>query len=135
MDELRAIASWISENYGTAEKIIEVGVGKVPTVAIELRRKLPDCVLIVTDIAEPPELPEGIDFVRDDITCPDVRLFDGAGLVYSIRPPPELLLHLIGVANTAGCDLLVKLTSDEELSGGWSLVNSDGAAFYLMGRT
>ena len=132
MEELRAIAGWISENYGTARKIVEVGVGKIPIVAAELRRLLPDCELLVTDIEEPPELPSGIKFARADVTEPDLSIYEGADLIYAIHPPPELQPHLTRVAREVAADLLLKLTGDEEAPEGQNLVNYRGAAFHLL---
>jgi uncharacterized UPF0146 family protein len=133
MREFQAIASYISENYGSASKIVEVGIGKVSVVAAELRRLLPGCDLVVTDVEELPGLPAGAKFVCDDITAPDLSVYEGADLIYAIRPPPELQPHLLRVAHEVGADLLLKLTSDEEAAGGWKLVNYQGVTLHLFG--
>jgi len=133
MEELRKIASYISENYGSTSKIVEVGIGKVSVVAAELRRLLPGCDLVVTDVKEPAELPAGAKFVCDDITAPDLGVYQGADLIYAIRPPPELQPHLLRVAREVGADLLLKLTSDEEAAESGKLVNFQGITFHLFG--
>lgn len=132
MEELRKIASHISENYGPARKIVEVGIGKVSVVAAELQRLLPGCDLVVTDVEEPPELPAGARFVRGDITAPDLSVYEGADLIYAIRPPPELQPHLLRVAREVGADLLLKLASDEEAAEGGKLVNYQGVTLHLF---
>jgi len=132
MEEFRKIASYISKNYGSTGKIVEVGIGKVPVVAAELRRLLPGYNLMVTDVEEPPGLPAGAKFVCDDITAPDLGIYQGADLIYAIRPPPELQPHLLRLAREVGADLLLKLTSDEEAAEGGKLVNFQGVTFRLF---
>lgn len=133
MQEFKAIANYIAEKYRSAGKIIEVGVGRVPGVAIELQRLLPACELIVTDVAEPPALPEQVKFVRDDITKPDLRIYEGAALIYAVRPPPELQPYLLEVARGVGADLLIKPLAGESMPlRGGTLINYQGIAFYVF---
>lgn len=127
------IAGYIAQNYWSADKIVEVGVGKVPETVRELRRLLPKCQLVVTDIEEPEELPEGARFVYDDVTEPNVQIYEGAGLVYSIRPPSELQPFLFKIAREVGADLLIKSVADEEVLEGGKLVNYRGGTFHLFG--
>jgi hypothetical protein len=133
VQEFRAIANYIAENYSTAGKIVEVGVGRVPDVAIELQRLLPACEVIVTDVAEAPALPEQVKFVRDDITRPNLRIYEGAALIHAVRPPPELQPHLLKVAREVGADLLIKSLGGENMAlRGGKLVNHQGIAFYMF---
>ncbi len=132
MEELRAIANYIAGNYGSADKIVEVGVGKVPETMRELRRLLPRCQLVVTDIEEPEELPEGVKLVRDDVTEPNVQIYEDASLVYSIRPPSELQPSLFKIARKVGADLLIKPIAGEEVLEGGELANYERATFHLF---
>jgi len=133
MHEFRAIAGYIAENYPSATKIVEVGVGKVPDVAIELQRLLPACEVVVTDVVEPPELSGRVKFVRDDITEPNLSVYEGATLIYAVRPPPELQPHLLEVARDAGADLLIKPLAGESMPlRGGRLINYQGVAFYAF---
>lgn len=133
MHEFIAIADYIAENYPSAKKIVEVGVGKVPDVAIALQRLLPNCAVIVTDVVEQTELPGRVKFVRDDITEPNLSIYEGAVLVYSVRPPPELQPYLHRVAREAGADLLIKPLASESISlRGGDLINYQGVAFYVF---
>jgi len=131
--EFKAIAKYIAENYPSATKIVEVGVGKVPDVAIELQSLLPACEVIATDVAEPPELSGRVKFVCDDITEPNLSIYEGAALIYAVRPPPELQPYLFEVAREVGADLLIKPLAGESmpLKGG-NLVNYRGVAFYMF---
>lgn len=133
MHEFKAIAGYIAENYPYAKKIVEVGVGKIPDVAIEIQRLLPNCEVIVTDVLEPPELSGRVKFLRDDITEPNLSVYEGAVLIYSVRPPPELQPYLRGVARKVGADLLIKSLTGESISlKGGNLINSQGVAFYVF---
>lgn len=109
-----------------------MGVGRLPVAAVELSKLLPACEIVVTDIAEPPSLPGGIRFVRDDVTDPDLSVYEGAALIYSMRPPPELQPYLLRLARTAGADLLLKPLTGESVQVGGKLVNYRGAAFYVF---
>lgn len=51
--------------------------------------------------------------VVDDIFNPNWKLYDGADLIYSIRPNPELQKQIIEVAFRSGADALLKVLSDE----------------------
>ena len=133
MHEFKAIAEYIAENYPSAKKIAEVGVGKVPDVAIEVQRLLPKCGVIVTDVAEQTELLVRVKFVHDDITEPNLNIYEGAALIYSVRPPPELQPYLLQVAQKAGADLLIKpLASESMYLKGGNLINYQGIAFYVF---
>jgi uncharacterized UPF0146 family protein len=133
LHEFKAIAEYITQNYLSAKKIVEVGVGKVPDVAIELQRLLPECDVIVTDVVEPTELSGRVKFVRDDITEPKSSIYEGAALIYAVRPPPELQPYLLEVARKAGADLLIKPLASESMSlRGGNLINYQGIAFYVF---
>ena len=133
--EFRTIANYIAKNYPTAAKIVEVGVGRVPDVAAELQRLLPACEKIVTDIAEPPALPEQVKFLRDNITKPNLRIYEGTALIYAVHPPPELQPYLLKVAQGVGADLLIKPLAGESMSlRGGKLINYQGVAFYAFRR-
>lgn len=51
--------------------------------------------------------------IEDDITRPDLKIYENSSLIYSIRPPTELHPFLIDVAITTGCDLIIKPLSTE----------------------
>jgi uncharacterized UPF0146 family protein len=82
---------------------------------------------------EPTELSGRVKFVRDDITEPNLSIYKGAVLVYSVRPPPELQPYLLGVAREAGADLIIKTLAGENTSlKGGNLINYHGVAFYVF---
>ena len=66
---------------------MEVGVGTRPDVAHSLAAR--DRTVTATDIHERPT-PDGVRFVRDDVTDPDPAVYRDADAVYALNCPPEL---------------------------------------------
>ncbi len=130
MHKLKKIAHWISSNYSSADKVIEVGVGETPTVLEELCRKLSRCNLLATDIEEK-HVPENVEFYLDDIQDPDRAIYQDADLIYSIRLPTELYRPLREIADEVEADILIKPASSEESPHWGNLINYLGVAFYL----
>jgi len=83
---------------------VEIGVGNNFTVVELLGGNGIHCRC--TDIKHVNH-PENIDFFRDDILSPDISLYHGADLLYSIRPGVEMIPPLKNLAATIDCDLLV----------------------------
>ncbi len=130
MKELEKIAEWIFENYSSAEKIVEVGIGRTTTIIEKLRQKLPESELIATDVRKVP-VPENVEFVLDDVTDPDPDPYRNADLIYSLRSPPEFHSSLLNLAEENGSDLLIKLVNSEEAPPRGRPVNYLGVSFYL----
>ncbi|MCD2201797.1 UPF0146 family protein [Halobacterium sp. KA-6] len=80
------------------ERLVEVGVGQRPDVAAELAARGRD--VTATDVHER-EVPEGVAFVRDDVTDPDSAVYADADAVYALNCPPELHSALVAVAEAA----------------------------------
>ncbi len=95
------IGRYIAGNYLRA---VEVGVGR-NTVAAEIVAGA-GRLLCCTDI-RPYPVPEGIRFFADDVFSPDISLYSGADVIYSIRPAIEMIPPLIALADRVGCDLIV----------------------------
>jgi uncharacterized UPF0146 family protein len=130
--EFEAIADYIAERYPRARKIVEVGIGALPATAIELSRRLPGCEIIATDLYHPPPLPSSVRFERDDVTNPKLEVYEGATVIYAMRPPPELQPHLLRLARKVGADLILKPLAAESVLPGGKLVNHRGTTFYLF---
>ena len=125
------LAEFISQNY--SGRIVEVGAGHVPAVALQLLARGLEVVL--TDREE--RLLGSIRIEKDDIFAPRMELYRGASLLYSIRPPLELQIAMGDVAARLGTDILVRPLQDEvaELVGfSRRLVNAGEARFYLFRR-
>jgi uncharacterized UPF0146 family protein len=113
------IIEYITSNYSKSRKIVEVGVGRFPEIAIGLKGKLPEAEIIVTDvnphILEQMSKYHGIKTAVDDVISPNMRIYKGSDLMYSIRPPPELQYYLLRIAEIVKADLILRLLMNEPL--------------------
>lgn len=134
---------FVIQNYRNVEKIVEIGIGAYPSVAVRLKKLLPSIHLIVTDIdreklAKIKEKYTNLEPVYDDIFTPQLNLYSGAELIYSIRPPPELVPEIRKLALTLGSDLLIRPYFNEEGDydysslDGWQLTTHKRAIFYVL---
>lgn len=103
-DTERSIAAYILKYYSGS--VIEVGAGYRRTVAEHLNRSGID--ILTTDILDEEKIPDAVNYIRDDITDPDLEIYRGASLIYSIRPPEELQIPIARVASLVGADLILK---------------------------
>ncbi len=119
-------SEYIIANYRDASLIVEVGVGSFPLVALTLQEHL-NMDIIMTDIK-----PYHGNVVIDDITNPDLNIYEDATLIYSIRPPEELQKHIIMVSESVGADLIIKPLSTEFIVHykNLKLINYKKAIFY-----
>ncbi len=113
------IIEYIASNYKGSRKIVEIGVGRIPQIALGLKEKLPETEIVVTDI-EPNNLEHipdchGLKTVVDDITAPSMGIYTNSTLIYSIRPPPELHPSLLELAKKVQADLIIRLLTNEPL--------------------
>ena len=123
------LAEFIGQNY--SGRIVEVGAGHVPAVALRLSAL--GLKVVLTDREE--RLLGDMQVEKDDIFAPRMELYRRASLLYSIRPPLELQIAMGEVAARVGADILVRPLQDEvaELPGfARRLVNAGEARFYLF---
>ena len=69
------------------DTLVEVGIGRRTALAAALAAA--DCAVTATDLRER-SVPDGVAFVRDDVTDPDLAVYRGADAVYALNLPPEL---------------------------------------------
>ena len=86
-----------------ADRVVEVGVGNRPGLARDLAERGVD--VTATDIRDRP-VPDGVRFVRDDITDPDPAVYRGVDAVYARHCPPELQRPARAVARSVGAPFL-----------------------------
>lgn len=123
------IAEYILKNY--RDKVVEVGVGCLPHVALLLKYKMD---VVVTDVNE--QKYAGVRFCMDDIFSPDMGIYRNASLIYSIRPPIDIQEAIARTAKEAGADLLIRPFGNEKADlrrfyKEYTLVNYKKARFYL----
>lgn len=110
------IVNWIAQNYGSARKIVEVGVGHRIEVAERISKALPHTEVLVTDKDESwvrSRKSRRVRAVADDAMFPSLALYKDASLLYSLNPPGEILPALEKLATGVRADLLVVPISDE----------------------
>ncbi|MEM3585950.1 MAG: UPF0146 family protein [Candidatus Jordarchaeaceae archaeon] len=117
--DAESIVEYIVNNYRNSKKIVEVGVGRYPEIALELRRKMPKTKIIVTDI-DPYMLEQisryhGIKTMLDDLISPNMEIYMHSDLIYAIRPPPEFQYYLLRIVKIVKADLLLRLLTNEHL--------------------
>jgi uncharacterized UPF0146 family protein len=93
----------IVERLATFERVVEIGIGSRPAVATALADA--GIAVTATDI-EAVETPPAVAFVRDDITDPELAVYEGADALYALNLPPELHRPTLAAAADADADLL-----------------------------
>lgn len=123
-------AEYILNEVGDEDvKIAEIGIGKFNMIAKTISAR-ENITLIKTDI-----LPADESVIRDDITNPDLNIYEGVDLIYSIRPPSELQPHLVNLAQKINCQLIIKPLTNEDLNTPgvkMKLKNFNRASFYIL---
>ena len=110
-------------------KIAEIGVGKFDKISDELS-KHENITVIKTDI-----LPKDSTVIEDDVTNPNLDLYDGVDIIYSIRPPGELQPYLVRLAQKIDSQLIIKPLTNEDLNTGkvkMKLKNFRKASFFIL---
>jgi uncharacterized UPF0146 family protein len=114
---------------GYKGRVVEVGIGSMADVAVRLH----SLDVIATDKED--RIIGGLAVKKDDIFSPKKEIYEGASLIYSIRPSVEMQLAIGRVALEVGADVLIRPLCDEvaQLPGfKRSLVNTKEARFYLF---
>lgn len=123
-------AEYILNEIGNEDvKIVEVAVGKFDNIAEILSLK-ENITLVKTDIA-----PKDSTVIKDDIINPNLKLYEDADIIYSIRPPSELQPYIVKLAMKVNCQLIIKPLTNEDLNTGrvkMKLKNFKKASFYIL---
>lgn len=123
-------AEYILNEVGDEDvRIAEIGVGKFNMIAQTISAK-ENITLIKTDI-----IPADESVIRDDITNPNLKIYEDVDLIYSIRPPSELQPHLVNLAQKINCQLIIKPLTNEDLNTPgvkMKLKNFNRASFYIL---
>ena len=111
-------------------KIVEIGVGKFNQVSDYLNKR-DNVELIKTDI-----YPNDSDVIKDDVTNPNLKLYEDIDIIYSIRPPSELQPYIIDLALKVNSKLIIKPLFNEDINSKkikLKLKNYKKASFYILG--
>ncbi|MCR5027319.1 MAG: hypothetical protein K6A34_07755 [Methanobrevibacter sp.] len=110
-------------------KVAEIGIGKFSQV-FDYLNEYENIEIIKTDI-----LPNDSSVIKDDITNPNLELYENMDIIYSIRPPSELQPYLINLALKINSQLIIKPLTNEDLNTGktkMKLKNFKKASFYIL---
>ncbi len=119
---IEALIDFIASKYLNA---VEIGIGNFPDVAYALIGR--GLNILATDIK--PYCYNRIEVIVDDVTKPRFSLYKHKDLIYSMRPPTELVPYMINLAKEIHADLIVKPLSSEYLNG--KLVNYENTTFFV----
>jgi len=111
------IGIYIATHYSRA---IEVGIGRNEEAARIVNNA--GTLIRCTD-EKPLSLSGGLSFSQDDIFSPDVSLYTGAEVIYTIRPAVEMVPPLLLLAQRINADLLVYHLGFESYEGGGELID------------
>ena len=135
----KEIAELIANLYPNAEKIVEIGVGSAPWTLLNLRKLLPKTILLAVDVDQDSimKLRElGLNAEIDDILNPRIELYQKSNLIYSIRPPIELINPMSKVAERVGADILIFPLSEDsylyEFKSPWSKVDHPSLLAFIL---
>jgi uncharacterized protein len=95
------VGRYIAGHYRNA---VEVGVGRNPDAAAIIHAA--GIPVRCTDVRAF-MLPDSIAFAVDDVFEPDITFYQGADVIYAIRPAIEMVPALIALAERLRCDLVV----------------------------
>jgi uncharacterized protein len=110
---------------GRYASVVEIGIGHSPAVAVRLIEK--GVSLFATDTR--PFYHGQLKVVVDDITDPDLSFYRACDLLYSIKPPPELVPYMKKTAKSVSADLIVKPLASDYLDG--QLMRHGSTSFYI----
>jgi uncharacterized UPF0146 family protein len=116
------LVNYISCKYSNAA---EIGIGHFPDVAFTLLER--GVKVFATDVL--PFHYTELKVVVDDITLPALSLYKAIDLIYSLRPPPELVPYMIRLARVISTDLIVKPLSSENPGG--QIVRHENVTFFI----
>jgi uncharacterized UPF0146 family protein len=85
------------------DSVVEVGIGHRTAVAGALAGA--GVSVTATDIYDR-DVPEGVAFVRDDVTDPDRSVYADADAVYALNCPPDLHRSIANLASDVAADFL-----------------------------
>lgn len=122
------VVEYVRDEYEVGARLVEVGVGRRDQTARELDAE--GYEVLATDVRDVGDS-VSVDFVRDDVTSPDLSVYEDSALVYSVRPPYEIHAPLRDVAERVDAGLLVAPLADEPPSFDACLVSRYGRGLYV----
>ena len=120
-----------SEKTDRKTKIVEIGAGKFQTISKNLSEN-ENIDIIMTDIN-----PANDNIIKDDVFNPNMNIYKGADILFSIRPPAELQEAIMKIRDDVNATLIIKPLFNEDLNmktKKMKLKNYNRASFYIYER-
>ena len=120
-----------SEKTGKKTKIVEIGAGKFQTISKNLSEN-ENIDILMTDID-----PANESIIKDDVFNPNMNIYKGADILFSIRPPAELQEAIMKIRDDVNATLIRKPLFNEDLNmktRKMKLKNYNRASFYIYER-
>ena len=117
-----------SEKTGKKTKIVEIGAGKFQTISKNLSEN-ENIDIVMTDID-----PANENIIKDDVFNPNMSIYNGADILFSIRPPAELQEAIMKIRDEVNATLIIKPLFNEDLNMKTKkikLKNYNRASFYI----
>ena len=117
-----------SEKTGKKTKIVEIGAGKFQTISKNLSEN-ENIDIVMTDIDSANE-----NIIKDDVFNPNMSIYNGADILFSIRPPAELQEAIMKIRDEVNATLIIKPLFNEDLNmktKKMKLKNFNRASFYI----
>ncbi len=118
----KGLVDYISDRYNNT---VEIGIGHCPDVAFALLQR--GVQVFATDIRHFHY--SGLKVIVDDIVEPNPSAYPAADLIYSLRPPSELVPYMAQLARRLSTDLIIKPLASEYLEG--QLICHENTPFFL----
>lgn len=116
------IGNYVKDHYSSA---VEVGFGgKTVAARILAESGIP---ILCTDVHS---YDAGVKSVVDDCVEPNLKLYEGVDVIYSIRPGVEIVPALIDLARKVNCDLLVYHLGFEIYMNGGERIDLNGVMLH-----
>ena len=97
-----AHAGAVADALAGYDPVVEVGIGRRTDVAARLHER---GVTVVAVDRRAVETPDGVRFLRDDVTDPRLGAYPDAEVVYALNLPPDLHAPVVDLARALGADL------------------------------
>ena len=120
-----------SGKTGKKTKIVEIGAGKFQTISKNLSEN-ENIDIVMTDID-----PANENIIKDDVFNPNMSIYNGADILFSIRPPAELQEAIMKIRDEINATLIIKPLFNEDLNmktKKMKLKNYNRASFYIYER-
>ena len=120
-----------SGKTGKKTKIVEIGAGKFQTISKNLSEN-ENIDIVMTDID-----PANENIIKDDVLNPNMSIYNGADILFSIRPPAELQEAIMKIRDEVNATLIIKPLFNEDLNmktKKMKLKNYNRASFYIYER-